>query len=374
MELASFKVNRNTLKIESCKYRQYSNSFSAISSSIRSSRRIISGMNGSASILSGRLNSIEKQLEQYINFSDEMSLALENIEAKYASTEQTFENYMSEYFGNNSSESMTSEKSSDDKSFFENLWDKICSWFGWGDKTDPNPYEIDSIVFDDEGSYGGDQGSPQYAYKNRKSIYNIVRKYYPDMSDAEIKNYLIKLNDEGCAYVAFVNTIFAAYAGREDEFEDTFGFPMYKNNDLNFNELIVDFYCDTDNHNQFLWTDYVNRFEDKSDTEGSGMSTSDEIYRAGKYMREKGVDMEIRSEKITVENFKDYAENGYVIVNFHNGPLLNTDGSTAQYIDGGHAMTVTGVTSDGKYIVSSWGDEYYIDPNDGRLDFVYVTY
>ena len=40
------------------------------------------------------------------------------------------------------------------------------------------------------------------------------------------------------------------------------------------------------------------------------------------------------------------------------------DGTVAQVIDGGHAMTVTGVTDDGKLIVSSWGNQYYIDPDE----------
>lgn len=34
----------------------------------------------------------------------------------------------------------------------------------------------------------------------------------------------------------------------------------------------------------------------------------------------------------------------------------------AQKIEGGHAMSVTGVTSDGRMIVSSWGEKYYIAP------------
>ena len=40
------------------------------------------------------------------------------------------------------------------------------------------------------------------------------------------------------------------------------------------------------------------------------------------------------------------------------------DGAGDSYIPGGHAITVTGVTDDGKWIVSSWGKKYYIDPNE----------
>ena len=42
-------------------------------------------------------------------------------------------------------------------------------------------------------------------------------------------------------------------------------------------------------------------------------------------------------------------------------------------------MTVTGVTEDGRYIVSSWGGKYYIDPDEmvnsaTSYDFVYYKY
>lgn len=39
-------------------------------------------------------------------------------------------------------------------------------------------------------------------------------------------------------------------------------------------------------------------------------------------------------------------------------------------------MTVTGVTEDGRFIVSSWGKRYYIDPDTdyNRLQFQQVRY
>ena len=33
-------------------------------------------------------------------------------------------------------------------------------------------------------------------------------------------------------------------------------------------------------------------------------------------------------------------------------------------MDGGHAMMVTGLTDDGRIEVSSWGERYYITPDD----------
>jgi hypothetical protein len=43
--------------------------------------------------------------------------------------------------------------------------------------------------------------------------------------------------------------------------------------------------------------------------------------------------------------------------------------------DAGHAMCITGVASDGRYIVSSWGDEYYLTLNsDTDYSFSQVSY
>ena len=249
-----------------------------------------------------------------------------------------------------------------------------------GVPNDSNNYEIDSIVFDDEGAYGGDQGSPKKnIYYSEKYIYDIVRKYYPNYSDDEIEAFLIKLNSEGCGYVAVINTIFASYEGREDDFEKTFGFPMYgKDGDLNYDYLLVDFYAATDNHNRrrflwFEWDEYKSK-EDSTIIKGRGTSQEDREYRTHLYLDEKGVQVEIENNKdVTISNFKELSEDGYVIISYHDGNLYNEDGSVYMHI-GGHAMTITGVTSDGRYIVSSWGKQYYINPSEGNSTFAYYQY
>lgn len=237
-------------------------------------------------------------------------------------------------------------------------------------------HQIDSIVYDDEGSYGGNQGSPKSERgegSEQEELYEIVRNYYPDMTDAEISDYLKKLNSEGCGYVALVNTIFAEYEGREEEFEKDFGFPMYHDGDLNYDKLLVDLYTATDNHNKksFLWFEWdsIDTKEDDSATSGNGTSADDREYRLQKYLEDKGVGMSMEQTKykqdaITTENFMEYAEKGHIVISYRYGNLQKEDGTTAQFIDGGHAMVVTGVTDDGRFIVSSWGEKYYIDPSE----------
>lgn len=284
---------------------------------------------------------------------------------------------------------VSASQASQVRSILTGIINKVNSWWqsfmDWiKDLFTPDPVvstEINSIVFDDEGQYGGNQGSP----KSRKgaeqnALYDIVRQYYPDYTDKELEAFMKKLNSEGCGYVAVINTIFAAYEGREKEFEKTFGFPMYGNNgDLNYDRLLVDFYSATDNHKKGLFgSDTIDNKEDiskadkenpsynyRTDVTGGGSSQDSREYRTHLYLDQKGVNVDIRNNyPLTPKKFPKIANDGYIIVSFHNGNLLNEDGSVYQVIDGGHAMVVTGVTEDGRYIVSSWGKKFYIDPTD----------
>lgn len=80
---------------------------------------------------------------------------------------------------------------------------------------------------------------------------DIVRKYYPGFSEDEVKDYLTKLQLEGCGYVTMINTIFNQFVGKEEEFEKTFGFSIYdENGELNYDAMVTDFYSAIDNHNK----------------------------------------------------------------------------------------------------------------------------
>lgn len=115
-----------------------------------------------------------------------------------------------------------------------------------------------SGVYSGDGTYGGNQNSPYDTYVNgtpeeRAQIEAIIRQYYPNIEEGEIKLLLLKLGVEGCGYVAQVNSFLDNYDGTEEEFEATFGFPLYKIVDgkkvLNYDLMIIDFYASQDNHN-----------------------------------------------------------------------------------------------------------------------------
>ena len=232
--------------------------------------------------------------------------------------------------------------------------------------------------------YGGNQSGPTSDKAHFDDYAKLVRKYHSKMSKQEIEDYLVKLEDEGCGYIAIANTIFGQYAGKEKEFEKTFGFPMYDEDGRpNINMLVVDFYSATDNHNKgFLGIDTVNNNEDSSSTDGGGTTREKREYRWEMYMKDHGVDVNVHNiQKVTPDNYNKIAKNGEIVVGI--SPLRLYDSSTPRQLvddrDGGHAMTVTGVTEDGYLKVSSWGEDYYINPNDpafnqGHIQFQQVTY
>ena len=200
-----------------------------------------------------------------------------------------------------------------------------------------------------EGYYGGKQHGPM---QNPDDVVDIVRKYHPDWSTDKINEELAKLNNEGCGYVAFANTIFLRFKGRESEFERTFGFPMYdENGNLNYNDLIADFYFAKD---------------DPGSNDGPTTGEAAKMWES--YCRDHGVNVAVQNNvKVTVDNYHEYAKKGQVIISTR--PLnlwkRKADGSymLVDTRDGGHAMTVTGVTEDGRFIVSSWGETYYLNPD-----------
>lgn len=273
-----------------------------------------------------------------------------------------------------------------------NSTDSVIGWIRdwYNSRKDKNVrYKVDSIVFDHKGAYGGDQGSPK-SIKDRarkEEMFKLIEKNIGrHLSDREKDAYFKRLNSEGCGYVAIVNTIFVEYADKPAEFEKTFGYPMYHNGDLNYDMLIADMYStmdNTDGSGKFdPYNDYdvdsdgnkgsYNAWTDKS---GNGTYPSEQAKFITNFMKDHGVDVSSTvTNNVTVDNFEQLSREGkQVVVDFYHGDLLNMNGTVAQTINGGHAMTVTGVTKDGKFIVSSWGKEYMIDPK-GTNAKTYMTF
>ncbi len=231
---------------------------------------------------------------------------------------------------------------------------------------------------------GGDQNGPYEMWRRgngdeREMVREMIHRYeeYEDYSDEQIEELLVKLNSEGCGYVAFANIIVDEYRRKEEEFEKIFGFPLFLEEEhdtvcVNYNPLIIDLYCASDNHNRVwnLWQDHdtYDADEDYSMSIGRGTTQDDRIYRFERYMDEHGVDVNIENISCTADEVyrrckEEAVQGNRVIISTCPVRLEDEKGERVQ-MDGGHAMTVTGLTEDGRVQVSSWGDTYYITPED----------
>lgn len=234
--------------------------------------------------------------------------------------------------------------------------------------------------------FGGNQKSPyEKLIQEDPDIINLLTKHFPTMTDTEMKAYLLKLNSEGCAYAAMANAILAGYSGSEEEFEATFGFPLYIecNGKLvyNFDALIVDIYCSTDNHHKVFGHDVVTNVEDfigdfwvnvidgkgsLTGAQGLGTAFPNSLQdRISLYLEGHGIDSSIKQGiKPSIDNYNAYKDTGEIIITMMPTKLQDSTGKLVEDSNMAHAVTVTGVTTDGRFIVSSWGKEYYLDPND----------
>ena len=98
--------------------------------------------------------------------------------------------------------------------------------------------------------YGGSQMAFRYLNEillQDPIILKMLKETYPEADMEDYECYLSALCEHGCGYTAFINMVFENFEGREDEFEKTFGFPMYQVDDkgkvyFNYEYLILDLF------------------------------------------------------------------------------------------------------------------------------------
>ena len=260
------------------------------------------------------------------------------------------------------------------------------------------------------------------------ALYEFIRQHpgYENLTDEQIQKLLEDYTGGGCGWVADANTLYAEFEGREDEFEKIFGFPMYdKNGEYNYDMLAIDYYLETKNkfyigdndvegadalansiynyydenqaefkqkygidlydQNGNLTNDAWNKIEaerdamiDQAEANGSdvvvydkdqvGTVADERSNRMNHYLRERGIDSYSYRDAThdSPADIQQSLDNGQTptieAIDFNlydeNGNKVNSKPI------GCHAMVITGVTPDGKYIVSSWGERYIFDPNE----------
>lgn len=279
-------------------------------------------------------------------------------------------------------------------------------------------------IFDESNGYGGDQGDMSHnkngfkflwwVFGEDKEIYDFVRTQegYENYSEAQIHELIDQINHEGCGYVALVNTLFWEFPGSEAEFEQIYGFPMRdKDGNYNFNRMLIDIYCKTDDKyfltedsgKSALISDVLGSYRDnpakfeqdfgvkydpQSDTipdevvdailnhfdgevasyKTDGTTIYSQENRLLAYLHDKGINADVScssSSTMSSDSVRNNLEAGTVVkLSLGKGAqFCDENGNVQQTLGGGHAVLITDITDDGRYVISSWGEKYYIDPS-----------
>lgn len=263
---------------------------------------------------------------------------------------------------------------------------------------------IDHSIFDSSNSMSGQYGGSQDDfYENSdllkdENILRILNERFGETTYEQKQIYLNSVSSCGCHFAAIANKVMEQYTGREKEFLNTFGYPMYTvdkygNIDYNYEALILDIHSYYWTHNftttngdgEVIWSNY-----------GSSDISTAAYYANGTGINDKGAEVclqylnqeygidcngmtSINDHIIGVDEYNQYISEGkQLIINSNSYELVAMDGTYAlnNYQNYGHAMAVTGFTTDalGQTVmtVTDRGVEYMIYPREiGNGNFVY---
>ncbi|MBP5679329.1 MAG: hypothetical protein J6X28_05860 [Bacilli bacterium] len=297
----------------------------------------------------------------------------------------------------------------------------------------PGKGEIETITIFDIGNIQSHQyGANQQDFRKHFEqliedplIWNEMQKYYPveDFESEEeayffYQKYFDLIYDSGCGYAAAANLIFRLYEGKEKEFEEKFGYPIYtiKNNEIDFNYemLMLEFFNYSNlvvQKNQklieksmkkslleFKLMQYIRKNDYTRLGKEDIMSWTEEDWE--KYHKDE-TERKKKIEELNeaVRNAKNEYTNFGITLDARFGYLYNflgnhgihvdirmkskfknpspdeivaSDGYTLYKVDmngnlgvpkteGDHYMYITKVEDDGDVFVSSWGDMYLFD-------------
>ena len=283
------------------------------------------------------------------------------------------------------------------------------------------------------GQYGTNQLDFYYHFNNLIKdplILDEVQKYFPRNkfdSDEEAmffyNKYFKVIADCGCGYTAVINSIFEYFNGREEDFLNTFNFPMYNmyndnKIDYNYELLVLKFfnyvvleshaedYC-LDDVIKYFEKDYysykLQLFQSNPDFQKKlpkdfHKYTKSDWDNWNKYTEERNNQFKILYNKwleaenvyknfglpieIELGDIKGFLKQYNIDINVdikrtkkffsindilacHNFTLYkrNENGDIIDTIDhvSSHYVYISDITEDGKIIVSSWGKEYLFD-------------
>lgn len=277
-----------------------------------------------------------------------------------------------------------------------------------------NKYYIFSLNSNKTNQFGANQGD--FFYNNTQllrdtKVQEIIKAYFPEATIEQMEELLISINSVGCGYAALTNSIFAQFTGKEEEFEEIFGFPMYTedengNIDFNYEYLMLDIYCFKHKDNSAAGADLSPLELTLESPESYEEFGADELSYFKEYLKSKNIDGSadieyfVSNEEVYEEYFSDaknyhkideiydfirekLRDNSKEIIINVGGSQFTQDNETWTLYDytdrenydktiinsssAGHAMSIVGITSDNKLIVSSWGKQYILEVSSEEL-------
>ena len=301
-------------------------------------------------------------------------------------------------------------------------------------------YDFENVLTN---QFGANQNAFVYNFYDLlrdELIVNEIQKRFPTEEIDELidptvfyKCYFEIIRRNGCGFAAGVNAIFREFEGREDEFYDAFGFPMYEINTnyrVNFNyELMlllyfnkhieidssfkllkisiermayqyeIDYYTELrekyrNNNKDFKnWTaekmlkwketdkeleDIIQKLNVKllnvpETSDNYAFYDSNHYTHINEFLKDYGIKFDISSKK----NINDIEQDDIIACSGATVYLGNGEIFTPYFIDdvGSHCFSVAEVSIDTKgnkqYVVSSWGHMFVIDKNKTEVIKVY---
>ena len=286
-------------------------------------------------------------------------------------------------------------------------------------------------IFDKVNNKFDQYGASQQVFRDNSDkliqdsyIWDELQKYFPveqfdEYEDAIFfyKKYLDIIYDCGCGYAAAANFVFHMYEGKEEEFFNTFGYPMYTNKngiiDFNYEVFMLKFFNYSNIDVQKLrktieksiarsFYDYKRKSLSKSKIRYSrreiALWTEEQWNEFREIEKERKIKLDEYNELFN--NSEDFYYNfgieedssfGYLYMYLRNYGVnisssfkyglgipqvdnivssddyilytINNDGSMAfgKNVDEAHYIYISEITEDGLIIVSSWGEMYYFD-------------
>lgn len=257
------------------------------------------------------------------------------------------------------------------------------------------------------GQYGSNQSAPKYLFEKYLNNFNELTNIEKLKVEAIIKQFndytithnfrfyelgmsfiLANAENGGCGIAANTNIIIDYYShlkNGEKRFEDEFNIPLYyedENNNkyYNYEALFTQLYL-ANNLDDLLNIKLVPDMNPiiYSFMKSSGLTTSSVTYTLKNALQNNN-NIETKTISNTnAETYKTYISNyNYCTIGAHNFTLkplgeecINKYGDKSMTFPAGHYMTITGLTENSNFVVSSWGYQFELtDCKYGDLTFV----